>query len=111
MEEETVFTAHIGETDVFEWTQGIGKHILMPVILKVCEEVISNDLEDKVAARIEFSLKGRPKSYDFIVRYDGIGDTLNKIMGWSLEEEHYEMCSTVKMLQERLQDENFSYRR
>ena len=110
MDKETVFTAYIGETDIFEWTQGIGKHILMPILLKVCEEVIYNDLEEKTAARIEFSLRGKPKSYDFLVKFDGIEDTLEKIMSWALEEEEYEMCSKVKSIQKRLHNENFSYR-
>jgi len=101
-EEETVFTAHIGETDVFEWTQGVGKVILMPILLKVCEEVIEDKLEEKIAARIEFSLRGTPKAYDFLVNYEGIDDTLDKIMEWALSEEYYEMCSKVKKLQELL---------
>lgn len=108
--EETVFTAHIGETDIFEWAQGIGKTILMPVLLKVCEEVIIDKIEERIAARVQFSLKGKPKIYDFIVKYNGVDDTLDKIMGWALEEEEYEMCSTIKKLQETLQYEDFSYR-
>jgi len=114
MDKETVFTAYIGETDVFEWTQGIGKHILMPILLKVCEQVIYNDLEEKTAARIEFLLRGKPKSYDFLVKFDGIEDTLEKIMSWALEEEEYEMCRDIKHLQEyvyefkiRLQNDKF----
>ena len=106
MKDETVFTAHIGETDVFEWTQGVGKDILMPILLKVCEEVIEDKIEEKIAARIEFSLRGNPKAYDFLVKYEGIDDTLDKIMVWALDEEYYEMCSKVKSLQERLQNEN-----
>ena len=119
MEEERVFTVHIGETDIFEWTQGIGKAILMPILLKVCEEVIYDNLEEKTAAKIQFSLKGKPKIYDFVVKFDGIEDTLDKIMGWALDEEEYKMCQSVKYLQDyvgdlkeklREKDENFSYR-
>jgi len=112
-EEKRVFTAYIGEVDIQEWTQGIGKAILMPILLKTCEEVIIDELEEERAARIEFLMRGKSKSVDFLVRRDGIDDTLNKIMEWSLEEEHYEMCSKVKGLQdylERLQNEDFSYR-
>ena len=111
MKEERVFTVHIGETDIFEWTQGIGKAVLMPILLKVCEEVIYDNLKEKVAAKIQFSLKSKPKIYDFVVKKDGIDDTLSKIMGWAIDEEEYEMCSEIKKLQERLYNEDFSYRR
>jgi len=104
VEQEKVFTVHIGETDIFEWTQGIGKSVLMPILLKVCEEVIYNNLEEKVAAKIQFSLKGKPKIYDFVVKFDGIEDTLEKIMGWALEEEKYEMCRDIKYLQDYVKD-------
>jgi len=99
-EEKRVFTAYIGEVDIQEWVQGIGKVILMPILLKVCEEVIINELEEEHAARIEFLLRGKPKSVDFLVSRVGIEDTLNKVMDWALEEEHYEMCSQVKNLQD-----------
>ena len=107
---ETVFTVHIGETDIFEWTQGIGKTILMPVLLEVCKEVIDSQVEEKIAARVNFSLKGNPKIYDFIVKLEDVDDTLLKIMNWAIEEEKYEMCSEIKKIQERLHDEDFSYR-
>jgi len=110
VEEETVFTVHIGETDIFEWTQGIGKAVLMPILLKVCEEVIDDNLKEKIAARVNFQLKGRPKIYDFLVKFDGIDDTLDKIMGWALDEEEYEMCQKIKVIQERLYNEDFSHR-
>lgn len=104
MKEEKVFTAHIGETDIFEWTQGVGKSILMPILLKSCEEVIYNNLEEKLAARINFSLKGNPKIYDFVVKLDGVEDTLEKILQWALGEEEYEMCQQIKYLQEYISD-------
>lgn len=110
MKEEQVFTVHIGETDIFEWSQGIGKSILMPILLKVCKEVIDNELEEKIAARVNFSLKGNPKIYDFVVTLDGVDDTLSKIMDWAISEEEYEMCQEIKVIQERLYDEDFSYR-
>lgn len=102
MEEKKVFTAYIGEVDIQEWIQGIGKAVLMPILLKTCEEVIIDDIEVEPAARIEFRLRGNPKSVDFFVERDGVEDTLEKIMKWALEEEHYEMCSQVKNLQDYL---------
>ena len=100
--DKTVFTAHIGETDVQEWTQGVGKHILMPILFKVVQELLDSDEDEMTAARIEFSLRGNPKAYDFVVKKDGIEDTLSKIMGWAIDEEEYEMCSKIKTVQDGL---------
>lgn len=97
-----VFTAHIGDTDVHEWTQGVGKHILMPVLFKVVQELLDSDEDEMIAARIEFLLRGNPKAYDFVVKKDGIEDTLTKIMGWAIDEEEYEMCSKIKIIQDSL---------
>jgi len=110
MKEKPVFTAHIGETDIFEWSQGVGKSILMPVLLKTCDEIIREKVKEKTAAKVQFSLKGNPQIYEFVVKLDGVDDTLDKIMNWAIEEEEYEMCSKIKKIQERLQDEDFSYR-
>lgn len=111
MIQERVFTVHIGETDVYEWVQGVGKAVLMPILFEVCKEVIEEQEEERIAARVQFSLKGKPKVYDFLVRLDGVEDTLDKIMNWAIEEEEYELCSKIKNTKERLQDEDFSYRR
>lgn len=100
------FVAYIGETDIFEWTQGAGKPILMPELLCACEELLYNDLLEIKAARIEASIRGKKKAFDFMVKRSGIDDTLEKIMNWALGEEEYEMCSRVKNLQEFLDKEN-----
>ena len=100
--DKQVLTAHIGETDVQEWTQGVGKQILMPVLFKVVQELLDSDEDEMIAARIEFSLRGKPKAYDFVVKKDGIDDTLSKIMGWAIDEEEYEMCSKIKKVQDGL---------
>jgi hypothetical protein len=100
--DKKVFTAHIGETDVHEWTQGVGKQILMPVLFKVVQELLDSDEDEMTAARIEFLLRGTPKAYDFVVKKDGIEDTLSKIMGWAIDEEEYEMCSKIKIIQDSL---------
>ena len=100
--DKKVFTAHIGETDVHEWTQGVGKQILMPVLFKVVQELLDSDEDEMTAARIEFLLRGKPKAYDFVVKKDGIEDTLSKIMGWAIDEEEYEMCSKIKIIQDNL---------
>ena len=33
MTKETVKKIYIGNTDIFEWTQGVGKDMLMPLLL------------------------------------------------------------------------------
>ena len=100
------FTAHIGEIDVHEWTQGVGKHILMPILFKVVQELLDSDEDEMIAARIEFRLRGNPKAYEFVVKKDGIEDTLSKIMGWAIDEEEYEMCSEIKKVQNSLENQS-----
>lgn len=104
--QERVFVAYIGETDIYEWTQGVGKTIMMPELLKSCEKLIHEDLLEIKAVRVEAVINSKKKSFDFFVRRNGIDDTLEKIMNWALVEEEYEMCSRVKNLQEFLDKEN-----
>jgi len=105
-EPKTILTVYIGETDIYEWSMGIGKTVLMPELLVGCEEVLYNDLAEVKCARVEAVIRGKPKAFDFNVRYDGIDDTLNKIMSWSLQEEEYEMCQRVRDLQQYLENQN-----
>ena len=106
--EETVFTAYIGDTDPKEWFQsGEGKAVLMPVLFKVSEEVIEDKIEEKHAARVEAQIRGKMKAFDFFVTFNAVDDTLNKIMKWALQEEEYEMCSKIKKLQGKINEENY----
>jgi hypothetical protein len=106
--EETVFTAYIGDTDPQEWFQsGEGKAVLMPVLFKVSEEVIEDKIEEKHAARVEAQIRGKMKAFDFFVTFNAVDDTLNKIMKWALQEEEYEMCSKIKKLQGKINEENY----
>lgn len=106
--EDKVFTAYIGDTDPQEWLQsGEGKSILMPILFKISEEVIEDRLEEKHAARIEAQIRGKMKAFDFFVHLSGVDDTLNKIMEWALDEEKYELCSQIKMLQEKINEKDF----
>jgi len=119
VDRENVLVAYIGEQDPQVWLQNEGKGVLMPILLKTAQEVIYDNLEEKQAARIETSVRGQIRALDFWVRFDGIEDTLEKIMEWALEEEKYEMCQEVKYLQDytndlkktlQKKDEDFSYR-
>jgi len=105
-EKDRLFVAYIGETDIYEWSQGVGKTIMMPELLKACEKLVDEDLLEIKAVRVEAVIKGKKKSFDFLVKRSGLDDTLEKIMGWSLQEEEYEMCQRVKNLQEKLDKEN-----
>jgi len=102
VKEEKVFTAYIGDTDIYEWTMGVGKSILMPIMLETCKDILSNDLTEKQAARVEAQIRGKMKAFDFWIKLDGIDETLSKIMDWALEDEQYEICSEVKKLQDKL---------
>lgn len=105
-EPKTILTVYIGDTDIYEWTMGVGKTVLMPELLVGCEEVLYNDTDEVKCARVEAIIRGKPKAFDFNVTYDGIEDTLDKIMSWALQEEMYEMCQRVQNLQEYLENQN-----
>tara|TARA_B100001094_G_scaffold299220_1_gene323725 strand:- start:378 stop:710 length:333 start_codon:yes stop_codon:yes gene_type:complete len=105
-DEREVLIVYIGETDIQEWTQGIGKTVLMPELLVGCEELLYNDLEELTCARVETIIRGKPKAFDFSVRKTHIQDTLDKILEWALYEEKYELCERVKILNEYLEDKN-----
>lgn len=105
-EPKTILTVYIGDTDIYEWTMGVGKTVLMPELLVGCEEVLYNDTDEVKCARVEAIIRGKPKAFDFNVKYDGIEDTLDKIMSWALQEEMYEMCQRVQNLQEYLENQN-----
>lgn len=106
-EPKKILTVYIGETDIFEWTMGIGKTVLMAELLVGCEELLYNDLEEVKCARVEAIVRGKPKAFDFNVRQDGVEDTLDKIMQWSLDTEEYEMCQRVQNLNEFLSKDDF----
>jgi hypothetical protein len=52
MTKETVKKIYIGNTDIFEWTQGVGKEMLMPILLEGCERLIDEDIDELPCAII-----------------------------------------------------------
>lgn len=108
-EENKVLTIHIGENDIFEWTQGVGKTILMPELLIGCEEILYNDVDEVKCARIETVIRGNSKAFDFNVQRENITDTLEKILEWGLQEEEYEICERVKNLNEFLENQKNTF--
>ena len=106
MKEKTVLHVYIGDDDIQTWTQGIGKETLMPEMFDACKEVITEDLTKLQFARVEATIRGKKKAFDFFVEMDGIHDTLEKLMEWSLEEEKYRMCSEIQKLQENIDKSN-----
>jgi hypothetical protein len=63
-EDKEVLTIYLGETDIYEWTQGVGKTVLMPELLVGCEEVLYNDINEVHCARIEAIVRGKYNRYD-----------------------------------------------
>lgn len=102
-EPKKILTVHIGKIDIFEWTMGPGKDILMPELLVGCEELLYNDLDEVKCLRVEAEIRGKQKAFDFSVKAEGVHDTLEKIMKWALENEEYETCSRVRDLIEFLE--------
>ena len=101
---------YIGEDDVQEWTQGVGKLTLMPLMFRGIKKIIELNLKKYHFARVECIIRTEKKAFDFYVKEDGIWDSLEKVMEWAIDEEEYEMCSKIKKVQERLYNEDISYR-
>jgi hypothetical protein len=105
-EDKEILTVYIGDSDIQEWTQNVGKSILMPELLVGCEELLYNDLDEVLCVRVEAIIRKSPKAFDFSVRKTHIEDTLDKIMEWALNEEEYEMCERIKNLNNYLEDKS-----
>jgi hypothetical protein len=106
MSKETVLHVYIGDDDIQSWTQGPGKLVLMPEMFNCCKTVVNDDLEKLQFARVEATIRGKKKAFDFFVEVEGIHDTLEKLMEWALEEEKYEMCAEIKKLEQTLEKDN-----
>ena len=106
MSKETVLHVYIGDDDIQSWTQGPGKLVLMPEMFNCCKTVINDNLIKLQFARVEATIRGNKKAFDFFVEVEGIHDTLEKLMEWALEEEKYEMCAEIKELEQTLDNEN-----
>ena len=100
--EDLVLHIYIGNDDIQEWTQGIGKHTLMPAMFECCKTIVKEELEKLQFARVECSIRSKKRAFDFFVELAGISDTIDRLMEWALEEEKYEMCSEIKKLEERI---------
>ena len=108
MKQDTILHVYIGDDDIQVWTQGIGKETLMPVMFECCKTIISENIDKLQFARVEATIRGNKKAFDFFVEMEGVWDTLEKLMDWAIEEERYEMCAEIKKLQEKLDEmENF----
>ena len=106
MKIKEVLTIYIGEVDIQEWTQGVGKDILMPQMFESVKEMLSTGRDKVQFARVEASIRKKKRAFDFFVEYEGIWDTLEKLMEWALEEEKYEMCAEIRKIEEELDKEN-----
>ena len=106
MKQETVLHVYIGDDDIQSWTQGPGKLVLMPEMFDCCKTIFNDNLDKLQFARVEATVRGKKKAFDFFVEVDGIHDTLEKLMEWALEEEKYEMCAEIKKLESELDDDN-----
>lgn len=100
---DTVLHIYIGEDDIQEWTQGVGKFVLMPAMFESLKEMINEDLEKIQFARVECSIRNKKRAFDFFVEIEGISEAIEKLMEWALEEEKYEMCAEIKKLEELVQ--------
>ena len=111
MTKERLNEIFIGDKDPYTWIMYEGKETLMGVLYSTILLVMEEELESKIAARIFYTYNGNKKSMDFVVNRYGIEDTIEKVFEWALQNEEYEWCSELKSIKERLQSEDFSYRR
>jgi hypothetical protein len=97
---------YIGEHDVQEWTEGVGKYTLMPLMFNGIKKLVENKLKKYQFARVECVVRKQKKAFDFFINEDGVWDSLEKCMEWAIEEEEYELCSEIKKLEEHLDKDN-----
>lgn len=101
--EERLNEIYIGDKDPHHWVLYDGKETLMGLLYSTIIDVMENDLEEKIAARIHCNFSNRQKSMDFVVNREGIEDTIDKVFNWALENEEYEWCSKLKNIKEELE--------
>ncbi len=101
-----ILTVTLPENEmIYDWSRGIGKSIIFPELLIGCEELLYNDLEKVYCMKVitnESDINQEP--VDFVVRKDGVENTLQRILEWSLNEEEYLMCDRVVKLQSGLNE-------
>ena len=92
-------------TTLYDWSQGKGKEVIFPELLIGCEELLYHDLEKVHCLKVITYENGREDNIDFVVRMDGVENTLNKMMEWGLENEKYLFCQRIQNLQTILNKE------
>jgi len=92
---------HIGNTDIFAWTQD-NPHIIFPELVVAAEELLYTDKKEMFAFQVENFINRKKNSFDFFVRRGEIKETLTKAMNWAIGEEEYEICTRIKHLEEFL---------
>lgn len=103
---ERVNEIYIGDKDPHHWVLYDGKETLMGLLYSTILDVVENDLEEKIAVRIHCNFSNRQKSMDFVVKRDGIDDTIDKVFEWALENEEYEWCAELKLIQKQLESQD-----
>jgi hypothetical protein len=100
-ESNKIKTIHIGDKDIYHWTMVEGKSIMMPILLESSKKLVKDNLDSIKCLRVEAIIRGESKAFDFFVKREELSDTLSKIMNWAIEEEEYEMCNEIKILQQK----------
>ena len=92
------------DTNIYDWSLGEGKEVIFPELLIGCEELLYHDLEKVYCLKAITYENDRKDPIDFIVRREGVENTLEKIHNWALDNEHYLMCRRVTNLQKVLEE-------
>lgn len=104
----------IGDDNVPNWLNN-NKQILIPELLSTAEKIIYDDIKetvpvlkligDKISNFIKTGKDTKNIDPSIIIGldFDDIDPMLGKSLIWAIEEEEYELCHRIKLLQERNQ--------
>lgn len=104
--EERFNEIYIGDKDPYHWVMYDGKAVLMQLLYGTILDVVENELDEQIACRIHCNFSNRQKSMDFVVKRDGIDDTIDKVFEWALENEEYEWCAELKSIKKQMESQN-----
>lgn len=108
----TILKIDIGDDNVPNWLNN-NKQILVPEMITTAEKIIYDDIKEtvpviklvgnKITKFIKTSKDTKNVDPSIIIGLDmdDIDDMLGKSLKWAIDEEEYELCHRIKLLQER----------
>ena len=97
---DDILSVYIGNDDVMDWAMITGKDIIMPELLRSCEYLLYNELEEVKCMNLFAEVASTVVKVEFIVKPIDVNNTLSKILEWAEQEEEYELCARTTTLQD-----------